>query len=260
MQPLTVPAPELVFDPPAGPPELEKPVTVRLAAVRFPDGRDFSNDHVRTLGVFIYRGAVGSEEIWDEKNQVWAPSPADAVGLAALKPLPLTAAEGEPSPWKGTLVAAGQKDGAGNPRFAKAVSGTPVYRLRAFAHGVRDGVEHRGVGSPSPDLQFISATENQRFTIAFDTETAKDAQRARAVLKNSSLQPAGFLEIRAAGSQEIEIANCNASGTVLARVLISANGDIRLAPAAGRQIVLEGDLEARHVSYLPQGGGARQTL
>jgi len=47
---------------------------------------------------------------------------------------------------------------------------------------------------------------------------------------------------------------------VLARVTLSADGDIHLAPAPGRQIVLDGPLEAQRISYLPQAGGARQTL
>ncbi len=260
MQTLTVPAPELVFDPPAGPAELEKPVTVRLSAVRYPDAAAMPNDEARKLGAFVYRGPLGSEEIWDEKNQAWTIAPADAVGLAALDPVPFTPAEGEPAPWKGTLVAAGQKDRAGNPRFAKVEGGAPVYRLRAFAYAVRNGVEHRGVGAPSPDLQFISGAENQRFGLSFDTDSARDAGRARLTLKNSALQPAGYVKIRAVGGHEVEIANCTSSGAPLARVTLSADGDIRLTPAPGRQIMLEGQLEAQRITYLSHTGGGRQTL
>jgi hypothetical protein len=260
MQPLTVPEAQLVFDPPGGPPPLEKPVIVRAAAIRFPDGQDVTNDDVRTLGAFVYRGAPGSEEVWDEKARQWTAAPADASALAALKPLPLTAADGEPEPWKGTLVAAGQKDAAGNPQFAKAEAGSPVYRLRVFAHAVRDGVEHRALGGASPDLQFVSATENTRFAVTFDTGQATDATTARLLLKQGSLAPAGYLEIRATGGQELELANCDSSGAVLARVTLAANGDIRLAPASGRNIVLDGPLEAGRITYQPHGGGARQTL
>jgi hypothetical protein len=260
MQTLTVPAPELVFDPPSGPAELEKPVTVRLPAVRYPDASEMSKDDVRTLGAFVYRGAAGSEEIWDEKNQAWAAVPSDDAGLAALTPVPLTPAEGAPAPWTGTLVAVGQKDKAGNPRYSKAEGGAPVYRLRAFAHAMRDGVEHRGVGAPSADLQFISGAENQRFALSFDTDTARDAGRARFTLKDAALQPAGYVEIRAAGGREVEIANCAPSGAVLARITISSDGDIRLTPASGRQIILDGQLEAQRITYLPGSGAGRQTL
>lgn len=260
METLTVQAPELVFDPPAGPAELEKPVTVRLPPLRYPDAAAVPKDDARTVGAFIYRGAPGSEEIWDEKNQVWTAPPADDAELATMTPVPFTPVEGEPAPWQGILVAAGQKDKDGNPRFEKAQSGSPVYRLRAFAHADRNGVKHQGVGAPSPDLQFTSATENQRFNITYDTATARDAGLARIVLKNSALQPAGYIEIRATGGQEVEIANCTSSGTPLARVTLTADGDIRLAPGSGRQIVLEGPLEAQRISYLRHSDNSRQTL
>ena len=260
MPTLIVPAPELVFDPPAGPPELEKPVGIRLAAVRYPDSQAVAKDDVRTLGALIYRGPIGSEEVWDEENQAWTGAPAEAAALATLKPLPFSPPESGAEPWMGILIAVGQRDAAGDQRFVKAQAGAPAYRLRGVATAVRNGVEHRAVGEPSPDLLFVSGTQNQRFAVAFDTDKATDAGRARLLLKNSALVPAGYLEIRATGGQEVEIANCAPSGAVLARVTLSADGDIHLAPAAGRQILLGGQLEAQEIEYQPHAGGPRQTL
>lgn len=259
MPPLTVPAPELVLDPPSGPAQLEKPVTIRLATVRYPDSQSVGRDDVRKLGALVYRGAIGSEEVWDEGQQRWTGVPADEAALAALEPLPLAPPEGD-GPWSGTLIAVGQKDGAGAPRYAKAQGGVPVYRLRVLAEAVRGGVAHRGLGTPSPDLLFVSGTEQQRFAVEFDTEDAATAGRARLLLKNGALQPAGYLEIRAAGGQEVEVVNCTPSGAALARITLSADGDIHLIPAAGREIVLHGPLEAQRIAYQPQAGGARQTL
>lgn len=260
MATLTVPPPELVLDPPAGPPALEKPVVVRLAGLEYPDGQPVAADDARTLGVLVYRGTSGSEEVWDEAGGAWITSPADETAAAALQPLPLSPPESPGAPWTGTLVAVGQKDAAGDPRFAKAESGAPAYRLRALVIVVRGGVDYRTIGPASPDLLFVSATEQQRFAVQFDTDQASDAGLARLLLKNGALQPAGFLEIRASGGQEIEIANCSWTGAVLARVLLSADGDIHLVPAAGRQIVLEAPLEAELITYQPFGGGARKTL
>lgn len=260
MATLTVPAPELVFDPPGGPPQIEKPVTVRLGALKYPDAQDVAADDVRTLGAFVYRGAAGSEEVWDEKQQIWMSAPADPAALASLTPLPFSPEQGGATPWTGTLVAAGQKDKAGAPRFAKTQAGTPVYRLRAYAHAVRNGVEHRALGPASPDLQFVSAEDSRRFAIVLDPRSADEARTARVVLKNSSMRPAGYVEIRATGGHEVEVANCDAAGSVLARVTLTVSGDIRLEPAAGRTIVLGGPLEAQRISYLPNGGGMRQTL
>jgi hypothetical protein len=125
---------------------------------------------------------------------------------------------------------------------------------------MRNGVEHHALGPASTDLQFVSAEDSKRFGIVLDTGKASDARTARMLLKNGSLNPAGYVEIRATGGQEVEIANCDAGGAVLARITLAASGDIRLDPAAGRSIVLGGPLEAQRVSYQPQGGGARQTL
>jgi hypothetical protein len=231
-----------------------------LAGLEYPDAQPIASDDVRTLGVLVHRGPPGSEEIWDEAGGAWIIVPADETAVAALKPLPLSPPASPGAPWTGTLIAVGQKDGAGDPRFSKAEAGAPAYRLRALALAVRSGVEYRGISPPSADLLFVSAAEQQRFVVEFDTEQANDAGRARLLLKNGALQPAGFLEIRATGGQEIEIANCTGSGAVLARVLLSADGDIHLMPAAGRQIVLEAPLEAQLITYQPFGGGARQTL
>jgi hypothetical protein len=260
MTTLTVPPPELVLDPPGGPPALEMPISLRLAGVQYPDGSDIAVDDVRSLGVLAYRGTPGSEEVWDENGQAWATAPADPAVIATLKPLPLSPPATPGTPWTGTLIAVGQVDGARKPRFAKADLGVPAYRLRAVADAVRGGVRYQGVSAPSPDLLFISATEQQRFAVEFDTGQASTAGRARLFLKNAALEPAGFLEIRASGGQEVEIANCAGSGTVLARITLSADGDIHLVPAAGRQIVLEAPLEAQEITYQPHNGGARQTL
>jgi hypothetical protein len=228
--------------------------------VRYPDAHELTADDARVIGAFVYRGAIGGEEVWDHKNQQWVVPPIGLDALATLKPLPFGPAPGEPAPWKATLVAAGQKDKGGNPRYAKSITGTPVYRLRAFARAKRDGVEFQGLGAPTPDIQFVSATENQRFVVGFDTDDVSTARRARVMLKNSALQPAGFLEIRATGGQEVEVANCEPSGNVRARITLTSTGDIRLTPAPGRRILLDGDLDAQHITYQPQGGGTRQTL
>lgn len=260
MPTLTIPVPQLVFDPPGGPPQIEKPVTVRLDPVLYPDAQQVTANDMRVLGAFIYRGPLGGEDVWDDKGKSWTTAPATAAGLASMTPLPFTPATGESSPWKTTLVAAGQKDGSGKDRFAKAQGGNPKYRIRAYAHAVRNGVEYRALGSPSADLLFVSAADNARFTVMLDTGDASTATSARMLLKNGSLATAGYLEIRATSGQEVEVANCTASGAVLARITLSSDGHIHLAPAAGSSIVLDGPLEAEQVTYQPSAGGGRQTL
>ena len=260
MTTLTVPPPLLALDPPTGPAALEKPIGVLLAGLQYPDLAEVAPADVRSLGVLVYRGTAGSEEVWDEAGRSWEAAPVDPAGLLALTPLPLSPPTTPGASWTGTLIAAGQTDGAGNPRYEKAGAGAPVYRLRAVAAAVRDGVGHSGVSDASADILFVSATDEQRLAVDFDTGRASDAGRVRILLRNVALQPAGYLEIRAAGGQEIELVNCTPTGTPLARVTVTAAGDIHLVPSAGRDIVLDGPLEAGRITYQPQGGGARQTL
>ncbi|HKA79630.1 MAG TPA: hypothetical protein VKD43_06325 [Xanthobacteraceae bacterium] len=261
MAALSVPVPQLQYDPPGAAAQLEKQVNVSLPDVTYADGQAATQDQLQKIGAFVYRVATlgGSEEIWNDAEQAWQPAATDAAALATLTPIALAFKAGEAAPWQGMLVAAGQKDKQGAPRYAKAINGQPVYRLRAFAQFTRDGATATGVSAPTADLSFVSAIDNQRFGISFDTETAADCTLARLQIKHPGLQPAGFVELRAAGP-EIEIANCDAGGQPIARVLLTASGDIELHPAAGRKVIVQGDLEAERVRYLPAGGAVKQDL
>ncbi len=253
---LTLPVPTIVTDPPGAAAELEKPVQLRLGPLRHPDGREVAASDVQNVGAFVYRVTGGGEEIWNESEQRWQAAPASAADLDALTPIPFTAKPGEPMPWHGMLVAAGQKDKAGADRFTKAVNGTPRYRLRAYARTAGD----TGSSSPSSDLTFVSGAENQRFAVSFDTATPRDCHRVRFGLKNDALANAGYVEIRASGGQEVEIANCDTNGAVLARVLLTADGEIHLEPKSGRSIVIAGTLEAEEIHYRPQNQTTKQYL
>src|SRR5690606_24618353 len=110
-------------------------------------------------------------------------------------------------PWQGLLVAAGQKDKTGAARFAKAIGGSPAYRVRVLARFQIDGALAEGLSAPSADLSFVSATDNDRFAITLDTGQAADCTVVRIQIKNGALQPAAFLELRAHDA-EVEIANC----------------------------------------------------
>lgn len=256
---LTVPVPQLVTNPPAGPPELEKPVKVTLGPLRYADGSAVAAADATKVGAFIYRNLGGADELWNDASKSWGAPVADAE-LAARSPLPLLASTDQPGSWQGTLVAVGIKDAAGADRFKKATGGTPRYRLRAFAQATRAGATSVGLSGFSSELQFVSAADNQRFTIGFDTATAKDCNRVRFTLKNAAMVQTGFVEIRTTSGREIEIANCDGGGNVLARLLLGAAGEIRLEPAAGQAVILGGRLEAKEIRYLPHNQTVEQTL
>lgn len=256
MPTLTVPAPQPSWEGDAASAELEKPVNVKLAALSFADGQPATQDELQKIGAYIYRSSGGTEEIWNEDEQGWQAPPVDP---SALQPLPLAYKDGEAEPWQGVLAAAGQKDQHDAPRYDTASNGEPSYRLRAFARFTHGGETHEGLSAPSAAFTFVSAAENQRYTLSFDTETPADCTRAKLELKNASLVTAAYIELRASGT-EVEIANCTGSGAVLARVLLNAAGDIELSPAPGRKLIVHGDIEAEHLRYQPSAGGAKQDL
>lgn len=255
MTPLAVPAPQLGWQD-AGPPQIEQPVDVKLPALRFADGVEATDAEMQKVGAYIYRRGSGGEEIWNEAEQRWAGAPSDPT---ALPPLPFLYKKGDPLPWQGTLIAIGQKDKDGNDRFAKASGSEPRYCLRAYARFTRAGVDYAGLSQPSDEIAFVSALENQRFVV----EMTPDEKRPDTVvlaLKNASLARAGYLKISTPGGQALELASCDAAGNALAVVQLAADGSIHLKPAAGRKIVLEGDLEAQRIRYQPSGGGVAVDL
>ncbi len=257
---LNVSVPQFTFDPPGSGAELEKPVNLKVSTIQYTDGSALTQEEARKVGAFVYRVSAGAEEIWNEDEQRWVPVPVSMRDLSALTPLPLIYKSAEPEPWQGVLVAAGQSDHVGAPRFDKAGNGGPAYRLRAFAQARRQSVDHYGLSDASASLLFTSATDKQRFSVDLDTGSNRDCRRVRLLLKNASLRTAGYLEIRSDSGQEIEIANFTASGAKLASIVLENNGDIRLDPASGRNIVLGSTLEAQRIRYQPLAGGPKKIL
>jgi hypothetical protein len=256
MTPINLPAPTISWNPPGPQPEIEQPLDVKLPALTFPGGEAVGEADVKKLGAFVYRVSGASEEIWNDTEQLWQLPPAD---LSALTPLPLQFKAGTPEPWAGLLVAAGQKDKTGADRYAKASAGEPHYLLRAYA-ALRHGAEEfTGLSPPSAELRFVSAADNQRFAVELEPGNGREANRARVQLKDASRTPIGWLEIRSSDGV-VEIVKCDSGGAPLSSVLLADDGSIHLRPAAGREIVLDGDLRARRVRYETYSSGVLTEL
>jgi hypothetical protein len=253
---LNVPAPTL----PGSTAILEKPFVASLAAPNYSDGSTASASEVTALGALIFRGAPGSAEVWDDAQKSWRAALSDN-DLIQLKPVAGVVKDGNP-PWQATLVGVGQKDSAGNGVYAAASGGTPTYFMRAVAKATRAGAADSGLSPPSPSFTFTSSSANARFSASFDTpDTQPDAaHKVRMALKSDAMQPVGYIEIRSLPSFEVEIANCDASGNALAKILLQASGEIHLTPASGQRVVIESDIETNRILYSPAGGGSKVWL
>ena len=251
----TVPAPVLAST--TAP--LAKPLTLRLIDVKFSDGTVAGEADVTLAGVLVFRGSPA--ELWDEMRKTWRVAPGDEE-LKSAKPLVAAFKAGGAPAWEATLVAVGQKDAADADVYKPAEAGTPTYFVRGLVKTTHAGVEETTLGAPSPTFTFVDESANKRFTTQFDTPTTKpdEAHKVRMQLKGDAMQAAGYLEIRAQPNFEVEIANCDGGGNVLAKFLLVANGDIQLTPAAGAHVIVEGDIETNRILYAPSGGGAKQWL
>lgn len=257
---LALPAPVLRWKGGGAEAPLEEPVAIVLPPLLLPDGQEAAGDAVLKLGVLVERdGGL----LWNDKAAAWQGAPLDAPALLAhappFEPLPLEHKPGEADRWQGQLAAMGQQDGSGAPRYVPVDDGGPAYRLRAFALVQRAGVAYLGLGPPSAALRFRRQMGNERFGMQFDTEGPRDCTEARVRLRDAAGQNAGFLRM-ALSPREVELASCNTSGQVLARVRLTAQGDIELQPASGRRVLVLADLEAERIRYQPGGGGGKTTL
>lgn len=239
---------------------MDKPVGVQLAPFTLADGSAPAADEVSKVGVFIQR-ADGL--LWHEKQQGWVVPPSDAEAFAALEPLALSPKDDAPapggpppapSPFQGELIAIGQKDKAGAPRYVPVNDGGGAYRLRGFALVKKAGVVHVGLGAPSADIRFVRLQGEERFGPLFDTDGPQDCTDVRFRLRDGAGQPSGWLRLRSS-PRDVELANFDAAGAPLASVRLTAAGDIELHPAPGRQVIVDGDLDVRFVHYQPHAGG-----
>lgn len=246
---LTVSKPTLEFKGSGSAAILEQPVTLKIGPV----GVDASG--LSAFGVLPYRrlSASAGVEVWDEGAKAWKPDPGPAV--ADLKSVALAFKEGEAEPWQGVIVAAGGKDGAGNPQFAKAAAGYPLYSFRGVF--VAKEAADPTLGDPSDNVTFVSGSDKNLVAIGPGEDEELDAATiARLLLKDASLSEIGQVLIeRIGGSARVTISN-----SAGATVTLESDGSIQLAPAAGKSVVVSGNLDADRITYLPGGGGSRQTL
>jgi hypothetical protein len=267
MPTLTVQTPTLKYDPagsgPGGPATLENPVNVLCPSPTFPDGSAFAQADLGVAGFLIYRmlSAGALWEVWDGDAKQWT---AQSGAEATLKKEPLTYKDGDPLPWQGILVAAGQTDKTGGDQYSAITppSNFPQYEVKAFFSAKRAGQDYSTLSGATAPITFISMMDAIRAGLTVPKgQKPMNATQLTVFLRNGSLATIGSLDIKAdAGSSEIVLSNMDATGATLAQVVLTSAGEIRLQPAASQKVVITGPIEAEQITYQPQGGGAKQTL
>jgi hypothetical protein len=233
---------------------LEKPIDVLVGQVTL-DGEILGPDRLATFAYFIYRRAApgAAYDIWDEATTTWS---SELDTTVKRKPTQLAYQPEElDEPWQGVIVGAGGGDGDGAPQFAKAVGGYPLYSVRAFFE-TADSSEVVLTGG-SENFGFVAGSDKDLMVLGSgEGEELDEATQARLLLKNTSLQTIGRLIIeRDAPGAAVTLDN--AAG---ASIVLHPDGRIEITPAAGRRVVIAGDLESERITYRPAGGGAKQTL
>ena len=258
---LLVPPPAFLFKAlPGGFAPLENVVTIAFPAVRFPDGTAMTTDENAGAYALLTRALAPDApiEVWHAGLNRWRPSgDVDSTRIDGFPLLP--PAEGT-EPWRAVLVASGHEGPNGMPLIASAVGGFPQYRIRGLFRARRQSTEFVGVGPEGPALLFASLAESARFTARL-TPDAEQATRVRLTLKNAAARPVAFIELDASGGHPaLTLRSFDNNGSPHASVTLEADGDIRLSPAAGRRVVIAGDLEVERVRYLPASGLPKKTL
>ena len=248
---LTVPVPQLGYDPLA--PSVaaaELPLSVAVGAVVADDGTTLTPVELDTFSLLTYRvvSPLAPPQVWDPDARQWV-----AEG-APTGPVPLAYLPDQPLPWQALVVAAGARDAAGQPQFANAVGDYPAYSFRAFFVDPDAGAWLSG---PSAQVRFASLADRNLMVLGpGDGELPDNATQARLQLRDPGLALIGGLVVRR-DSPGAEVTLSNSAG---ASVVLEPDGGITLRPAAGRRVVVAGDLETDHITYLPAGGGSKQPL
>ncbi|MDB5812215.1 MAG: hypothetical protein JWN94_4337 [Betaproteobacteria bacterium] len=252
---LAVPAPTLDYKVVGGGyAALENEVKLHLAPVQFPDGASVSETEVRKASLLLYRWntPAATTEVWNDKIKAWQPIGAQDLYEAA--GIPLIANRATPTGWDGVVIPIGGKDQWGHSQFAPSIAHYPQYRVRAVFSAKVEQSEFEGIGAESPAFEFISLTENARFGVGLTPDSPAEATHFKLFLKNAAGQIAGLIEVDADGT--VALSNFGGGG-LSASVVLQPDGDIRLSPAAGKRVVIAGDLDVGHVRYESSGGGKK---
>lgn len=240
---VTVPAPTLKVDGTPDAAALEKPVNLSFAGVTHDHGSAFEESSLGTAAYLVFRERTSgaTTEVWDKDAKTWG-----AGDGTETKGEDLAFKDGA---WTGILVAAGKQDKDGKPQFEKHVGGYPRYLI---AGTFADKAGEKAIGPKSSPISFISASDKNLIgVLPKDDEKPDAATQARFFLKADPARTIG--QVRIENDATLAVETFDPSGAVVASIILGPDGFIRLKG----KLVVEGDLEVGHVSYLDAGNVRR---
>lgn len=240
---LTAPDPVLAYDPLApGVAARERPLTVAVGPV-VRQGIALGPQELTAADLHVYRraGAAEEVEVWDRAGEVWVPD--SGVVTTAGDPLIYRAELAQP--WQAIVLGAG-----GKPLLHTAVAGYPQYSFR-----VRFDTAYEEVVTESPVVTFGSVTDRNLMVLGpADGEQLDNATQARIQLRDPALATVGGLVVeRDAGSARVRLSN-----SAGASIVLMPDGSIEMTPAAGRPVLINGDLETGRLVYADASGTRKQ--
>jgi len=207
---------------------LEKPVRLVTAGARLPDGALFSRDHLGNAGFLIYRqhNNGAAEEFWDEKTGAWR---GHGDPLAPDVKLTSMIFKEETAQWEGLFVAAGQ------PQFsASGAGGFPRYSIRTVFQARTTNGPLAGLSAPTVAFRFVTLADSIKVGMKMGTgETSETATQVTFFLAGGG------------------------------RVTLLPSGDVEIAAAPGKEIILASPLQANEIRFSPGPpgtGGAKRWL
>lgn len=239
---LTAPDPTLAYEALApGVAAGELPLTVLVGAVTRDGGplgpQDFTAADLHT---YRLRAPAAGFEVWEPATGTWVPDP----GVIMTPGEPLMYLPGMPLPWQAIVVAGGQ------PRFEKASGGFPRYSFRA-----RFDTAHEEVVTESPSVAFGSVLDRNLMVLGpGEGEQPDSATQARLQLKSDPVSVIGGLVIR----RESGTARVRLDNSAGASIILNADGSIDITPAAGKPVLVNGDLETGRLVYTDASGTRKQ--
>jgi hypothetical protein len=208
-----------------------KPIQIVTGPVAFPDGTPVLPEHAgANAGFRLYRRTgAGPAEAWDAERKQWVPErPAPA-------PEQLFFNEGS---WQALLMPIGAKDAGGRDKFDLDLPAARYSVELVFSAARPDQPQQSGTSPRSDAIGLVKAGEDNKVGVAINKKDPKDATEIKLFLKDAGLQERGSVAIRAVfGDHELELV-CGS-----ARVTMSSAGEIRLEPAAGQTVRIDGVLD-----------------